>query len=491
MESKTSDNQQNKLKLAGLLVTIGIVYGDIGTSPLYVMKSLISGNGGLASISKEFIYGSLSLVFWTITLLTTVKYVGIALRADNHGEGGIFSLYALIRKKAKWLIIPAIIGGSSLLADGILTPAVTVTTAIEGLRGIPFYVDTFGSSQQTVIIITLIIISFLFLIQRFGTELIGRFFGPIMFLWFSCMAVVLYFQNSHHMEAAYGLAITITMLMTTILLYNYLTMKHISKFISIPILLFFGGLELAFFASSVTKFFHGGFVTVIMALLIIGIMMVWNRAFNIERNVAKEVPLSDFIDRIKAIRDDNSIPMYATNLVYLTSKARPGYVDSKVMYSIFDKQPKRAQVYWFVNVDVTDQPRTMEYVVEKFDTNFIIKVQLHLGFRIEQQVSTYLRQVVIDLMKAGEIENQPQRWTTAESNRNVGDFCFVLVREELSTDSELSSLDRFVMQIKLTIKKIALSPIKWFGLEYTDVKLETVPLLVGKRKKTQLKRVYH
>ena len=668
MESKTSDNQQNKLKLAGLLVTIGIVYGDIGTSPLYVMKSLISGNGGLASISKEFIYGSLSLVFWTITLLTTVKYVGIALRADNHGEGGIFSLYALIRKKAKWLIIPAIIGGSSLLADGILTPAVTVTTAIEGLRGIPFYVDTFGSSQQTVIIITLIIISFLFLIQRFGTELIGRFFGPIMFLWFSmiaiigiyraignweilaalspvhgikllfsdhnkagflilgsiflsttgsealysdlghvgrkniyaswpfikiclllnyfgqgawllrvkdqanlqaiedfnpffemmpsefrglgvlfatlaaiiasqalisgsytlvseaiklnlfprlqinypsnskgqlyipmvntilwfsCMAVVLYFQNSHHMEAAYGLAITITMLMTTILLYNYLTMKHISKFISIPILLFFGGLELAFFASSVTKFFHGGFVTVIMALLIIGIMMVWNRAFNIERNVAKEVPLSDFIDRIKAIRDDNSIPMYATNLVYLTSKARPGYVDSKVMYSIFDKQPKRAQVYWFVNVDVTDQPRTMEYVVEKFDTNYIIKVQLHLGFRIEQQVSTYLRQVVIDLMKAGEIENQPQRWTTAESNRNVGDFCFVLVREELSTDSELSSLDRFVMQIKLTIKKIALSPIKWFGLEYTDVKLETVPLLVGKRKKTQLKRVYH
>lgn len=668
MESKTSDNQQNKLKLAGLLVTIGIIYGDIGTSPLYVMKSLISGNGGLASISKEFIYGSLSLVFWTITLLTTVKYVGIALRADNHGEGGIFSLYALIRKKAKWLIIPAIIGGSSLLADGILTPAVTVTTAIEGLRGIPFYVDTFGSSQQTVIIITLIIISFLFLIQRFGTELIGRFFGPIMFLWFSmiaivgiyramgnweildalspvhgikllfsdhnkagflilgsiflsttgsealysdlghvgrkniyaswpfikiclllnyfgqgawllrvkdqanlqaiedfnpffemmpsefrglgvlfatlaaiiasqalisgsytlvseaiklnlfprlqinypsnskgqlyipmvntilwlsCMAVVLYFQNSHHMEAAYGLAITITMLMTTILLYNYLTMKHISKFISIPILLFFGSLELAFFASSVTKFFHGGFVTVFMALLIICIMMVWNRAFNIERNVAKEVPLNDFIDRIKAIRDDNSIPMYATNLVYLTSKARPGYVDSKVMYSIFDKQPKRAQVYWFVNVDVTDQPRTMEYVVEKFDTNYIIKVQLHLGFRIEQQVSTYLRQVVIDLMKAGEIENQPQRWTTAESNRNVGDFCFVLVREELSTDSELSSLDRFVMQIKLTIKKIALSPIKWFGLEYTDVKIETVPLLVGKRKKTQLKRVYH
>ncbi len=183
MENKLTQKQKKSISVAGLLVTLGVVYGDIGTSPLYVMKALIEGNGGLASVTNEFIYGALSLVNWTLTLLTSIKYVLIALRADNHGEGGIFSLYALIRKKAGWLIIPAIIGGAALLADGILTPAVTVTTAVEGLRTLPSYVSVFGTGQGTVILITLVIISLLFLIQRFGTEVIGKFFGPLMFLW--------------------------------------------------------------------------------------------------------------------------------------------------------------------------------------------------------------------------------------------------------------------------------------------------------------------
>lgn len=183
MENKLTQKQKKSISVAGLLVTLGVVYGDIGTSPLYVMKALIEGNGGLASVTNEFIYGALSLVNWTLTLLTSIKYVLIALRADNHGEGGIFPLYALIRKKAGWLIIPAIIGGAALLADGILTPAVTVTTAVEGLRTLPSYVSVFGTGQGTVILITLVIISLLFLIQRFGTEVIGKFFGPLMFLW--------------------------------------------------------------------------------------------------------------------------------------------------------------------------------------------------------------------------------------------------------------------------------------------------------------------
>lgn len=183
MENKLTQKQKKSISVAGLLVTLGVVYGDIGTSPLYVMKALIEGNGGLASVTNEFIYGALSLVNWTLILLTSIKYVLIALRADNHGEGGIFSLYALIRKKAGWLIIPAIIGGAALLADGILTPAVTVTTAVEGLRTLPSYVSVFGTGQGTVILITLVIISLLFLIQRFGTEVIGKFFGPLMFLW--------------------------------------------------------------------------------------------------------------------------------------------------------------------------------------------------------------------------------------------------------------------------------------------------------------------
>lgn len=631
------------------------------------MKALIHGNDGLANISDEFIYGSLSLVFWTLTLLTTIKYVSIALRADNHGEGGIFSLYTLIRKKAKWLIVPAMIGGATLLADGILTPAVTVTTAVEGLRGIPSYIEHFGSSQNTVLLITIIIISFLFMIQRFGTEVIGRLFGPIMFLWFlmlavlgvlntlgnwdilrslspyygiklllseenksgflilgsiflattgaealysdlghvgrkniyaswpfvklslllnyfgqgawllsvkdkpsfqhieeinpffemmpasfriigvvfatlaaiiasqalisgsytlvseaiklnlwprlqiiyptntkgqlyipvinsilwaACIGVVLYFRTSEHMEAAYGLAITITMLMTTILLYNYLIYRNVSHFISLIVLFFFGGLETMFFLSSATKLFHGGFVTVLIALIILSIMVIWHKAYVIEHNVAKEVSLVDHVSRLEAVKADYSIPLYATNLVYLTSKSRPGKVDSEVMYSIFDKQPKRAEVYWFINVEVTDEPRTMEYVVENFGTDSVIKVKLRLGFRMEQKISTYMRQVVIDLMKSGDINKQPQKWSINEFNRNVGDFCFVIVREELSTDTELSALNRFIMQTKLSIKKLAVSPVKWFGLEYTDVKIEHVPLLLGKRKKTRLKRVY-
>lgn len=667
MESKVDSTQKKKLTIGGLFITLGVVYGDIGTSPLYVMKALIHGNDGLANISDEFIYGSLSLVFWTLTLLTTIKYVSIALRADNHGEGGIFSLYTLIRKKAKWLIVPAMIGGATLLADGILTPAVTVTTAVEGLRGIPSYIEHFGSSQNTVLLITIIIISFLFMIQRFGTEVIGRLFGPIMFLWFlmlaflgvlntlgnwdilrslspyygiklllseenksgflilgsiflattgaealysdlghvgrkniyaswpfvklslllnyfgqgawllsvkdkpsfqhieeinpffemmpasfriigvvfatlaaiiasqalisgsytlvseaiklnlwprlqiiyptntkgqlyipvinsilwaACIGVVLYFRTSEHMEAAYGLAITITMLMTTILLYNYLIYRNVSHFISLIVLFFFGGLETMFFLSSATKLFHGGFVTVLIALIILSIMVIWHKAYVIEHNVAKEVSLVDHVSRLEAVKADYSIPLYATNLVYLTSKSRPGKVDSEVMYSIFDKQPKRAEVYWFINVEVTDEPRTMEYVVENFGTDSVIKVKLRLGFRMEQKISTYIRQVVIDLMKSGDINKQPQKWSINEFNRNVGDFCFVIVREELSTDTELSALNRFIMQTKLSIKKLAVSPVKWFGLEYTDVKIEHVPLLLGKRKKTRLKRVY-
>lgn len=667
MESKVDSTQKKKLTIGGLFITLGVVYGDIGTSPLYVMKALIHGNDGLANISDEFIYGSLSLVFWTLTLLTTIKYVSIALRADNHGEGGIFSLYTLIRKKAKWLIVPAMIGGATLLADGILTPAVTVTTAVEGLRGIPSYIEHFGSSQNTVLLITIIIISFLFMIQRFGTEVIGRLFGPIIFLWFlmlaflgvlntlgnwdilrslspyygiklllseenksgflilgsiflattgaealysdlghvgrkniyaswpfvklslllnyfgqgawllsvkdkpsfqhieeinpffemmpasfriigvvfatlaaiiasqalisgsytlvseaiklnlwprlqiiyptntkgqlyipvinsilwaACIGVVLYFRTSEHMEAAYGLAITITMLMTTILLYNYLIYRNVSHFISLIVLFFFGGLETMFFLSSATKLFHGGFVTVLIALIILSIMVIWHKAYVIEHNVAKEASLVDHVSRLEAVKADYSIPLYATNLVYLTSKSRPGKVDSEVMYSIFDKQPKRAEVYWFINVEVTDEPRTMEYVVENFGTDSVIKVKLRLGFRMEQKISTYMRQVVIDLMKSGDINKQPQKWSINEFNRNVGDFCFVIVREELSTDTELSALNRFIMQTKLSIKKLAVSPVKWFGLEYTDVKIEHVPLLLGKRKKTRLKRVY-
>lgn len=666
MEKALDICKERPLTFAGMLVTIGIVYGDIGTSPLYVMKALVEGNGGLGSITNEFIYGSLSLIFWTITLLTTIKYVLITLKADNHGEGGILALYSLIRKRGAWLIVPAMIGAATLLADGILTPAVTVTSAVEGLKGIPAYVNNFGSSQSTVIIITIFILCFLFLIQRSGTEILGRLFGPIMFLWFlmlgvlgvvhvfgnldilrslspyygiklllfsehnkvgfailgsvflattgaealysdlghvgrrnilrtwpfikiclllnyfgqgawllqikenqglqnmisfnpffelmpgnfriigvilatlaaiiasqalitgsftlvseaikldllprlkiyypalskgqmyiplvnillmfSCIGVVLFFQTSAHMEAAYGLAITITMLMTTILLFNWLIQKKVSRLLSLLVVIIFGTTETAFFVSSVAKFFHGGFVTAMIAALILMLMILWFKATSIEQTVTKEVSLQDYISKLGKLRKDEHFPIYSTNLVYLTSKSKRGQVDNEIIYSILDKRPKKAEVYWFINVQVSDEPWTRAYTVENFGTDYVFKVQLRLGFRVEQKVSSYLRQIVTDLMESHEIQEQIQLYSTRSVNRNIGDFCFVLVREELSNEADLPVYKRLIMQFKLGIKKITVSPVSWFGLETTDVKIEYVPLRLGITKQIKLKR---
>lgn len=665
MEKAFNCHKERQLTLAGMLVTIGVVYGDIGTSPLYVMRALVEGNGGLASVTNEFIYGSISLVFWTITLLTTVKYVLITLKADNHGEGGILALYSLVRKRGTGFIVPAMIGAAALLADGILTPAVTVTSAIEGLKGIPLYVNHFGSSQSTVILITIFILFILFLVQRTGTELLGRLFGPIMFLWFfmlsilgviqifgnldvlkslsphygikllfsehnkagfailggvflattgaealysdlghvgrkniygtwpfiklclilnylgqgawllrikenpelqhiigfnpffeimpgnfriigvilatlaaiiasqalitgsftlvseaikldllprlkiyypalskgqmyipivnlilmlSCIGVVLFFQTSAHMEAAYGLAITITMLMTTTLLFNWLILKKVSKLLSLLVVGLFGTFEIAFFLSSITKFFHGGFVTAFIAALILILMILWYKATMIEHAVTKDVSVEDYIFKLEKLRKDEHFPLYATNLVYLTSKSKPGKVNKEIIYSILDKRPKRAQVYWFVNIHVTDEPRTMTYTVENFGTDFVFKIQLRLGFRVEQKVSSYLRQIVTDLLESQEIKRQFQLYPTDSSNRNIGDFCFVLVREELANDTDLSLYERIIMQFKLGIKKLTVSPVNWFGLEHTDVKIEHVPLRLGTPRRILLKR---
>lgn len=667
MSKHHSESQisHSKVTLAGLLITMGVVYGDIGTSPLYVMKSIMEGNGGLATMNPDMVIGSISLVFWTITLLTTIKYVCIALNADNHGEGGIFSLYVLVKKISKFLIIPAMIGGAALLADGMLTPAVTITTAIEGLRGIPSFFDAFGNNQNVIIIITCTIIVVLFMIQRFGTSFIGKAFGPIMLGWFTflaiagisqissdfsvlkafnpyyavkllfspanklgifilgsiflattgaealysdlghvgkknirvswiyvcsclmlnylgqgawilsvrnnptylhaddlnpffsmlpesmtvftvifatiaaiiasqalisgsytlvseaiklkmlprlkisypsnnkgqmympsvnyilligCLFLVLYFRTSAHMESAYGLAITVTMLMTTILLFFYLIHKKVSKWIAFFILIFFGGIECVFFASSAIKFMHGGYVAVIIALLILGIMAIWTRGNVVKEKFYKRVPLENYVEQLRELKDDESIPLSQTNVVFLTDNLQHHEVGRDIMYSILDKRPKRAKVYWFVNVYVTDEPYTMEYLVDMMDTDFIVNVQLRLGFRVSQDVNVYLRQIVNELMAEGKLPRQPQKYSTMK-NRNVGDFAFVLLQEELPKFTNLNHLDKWVMQMKLAIKKVTVSPARWFGLEYSDVITERVPLFVEKTKWHTLKKV--
>lgn len=657
-----SQQKMSKVTAAGLLVAMGVVYGDIGTSPLYVMKAIVEENGGLKSLNPDFILGAVSLIFWTLTFLTTIKYVVIALNADNHGEGGIFSLYTLVRKKSKFLIIPAMIGGAALLADGVLTPAVTVTTAIEGLRSIPAFYDRFGMNQNVIVIITLIILLILFTVQRFGTDMVGKAFGPAMFLWFTflggmglfhfaqdlsviralnpmyaikllfspdnklgililgniflattgaealysdmghvgkknirvswpyvkvclllnylgqaawllsvyqdpkiqaieqlnpffrilpaswmvfgvifatiaaviasqallsgsftlvseaiklrllprmkimypgssigqmyipavnfilwlaCSLIVLTFRTSSHMEAAYGLSITVTMLMTTLLLYFYLSEKRHNKLLAACVSLFFAAIETIFFISSAAKFLHGGFVAVIIALLILAVMIIWEWGNIIQEEAADTVHLKEYIPQLAALRQDESIPMYQTNVVFLVPHINDDEIGKQFVYSILDKRPKRAQTYWFVNVVVTDEPYTKEFSVDTLETDFIVVVRLYLGFRVNQEVNVYVRQIIHDLMKDGRLPKQPQRYSLTPG-RNVGDFQFVLIEEELSNNTELDKWERQIMQAKLFIKRHTMSPENWFGLEYSDVLYETVPLIIGRTKKTRL-----
>ena len=666
MESIDKKNNISKLTLAGVLITLGVVYGDIGTSPLYVMRSVIHNNGGLQSVSEDFILGTLSLVFWTLTILTTIKYVLITLKADNKGEGGIFSLFTLVRKQAKWLIIPAMIGGSALLADGMLTPAVTVTSAVEGLQLIPSFNNLFGDNQNNIVIIVICIITILFFIQHFGTDFIGKLFGPIMLLWFCslaffgiinlcndwtllrafsphyaikvlfsdenklgffilggiflsstgaealysdlghvgkrniyltwpfvkicllinyfgqgawilaaknnpsfsaiedlnpffqmipkpllmfgiiistlaaiiasqalisgsftlvseaiklnlfprlhtlypshskgqlyipsinrilwvvCIGIVLYFKSSESMEAAYGLAITVTMLMTSILLFNYLLKKKIPFIISLTIFVFFATFEFSFFIANVVKFTHGGFVAVLIAFIILSVMYIWIKSYYIKMGLLENVRISDYKEQLNNLRKDDARPKFATNLVYLTNSYSSKKVEKKIMYSILDKRPKKADVYWFVHISVTDEPYQADYTVDTFGTSYIVKVQLNLGFRVEQNLNVFLRQISTELVESGEIELQSRTYTTIK-NRIVGDFRFILIQEQLSQESKLNLRESIILKLNLFIKKFTVSPSKWFGLDTSDVYIEKVPLFLGYSNPTILKRKY-
>lgn len=664
----TPKSSHNKMNMAGILVALGVVYGDIGTSPMYTMSSLVAGNGGLQHISTDFILGSISLIFWTLTIITTTKYVLIALRADNNGEGGIFALYTLVRKKAKWLLIPAMIGGATFLSDGMMTPAVTVTTAIEGLKGLTINNYVLITNQQTVVLVTIIILSCLFFIQRFGTEALGKAFGPIMLLWFTslavaglyrlagdwsflralnpyyafqtlispsnkngifilgsiflattgaealysdmghvgrnniygswpyvkicllinylgqgvwlnqakdlvnyknietlnpffamvpapfrlamtiiatlaaiiasqalisgsytlvseatklkllprlrmiyptnfkgqlyipavnniiwvlCIAIVIYFQNSERMAGAYGLVITITMLMTTILLNAWLlTTKH-NRFLSELVIAFFLAIEAIFLISNSVKFFEGGYVTFTIACILIMIMIIWQYGELLKNDNTfhrEYVSLLAYKKQLKKLSEDNALPLYTTNLVYLT-KIHEGYkVKKDILYSILDKRPKRAKVYWFVTVNVTDNPYTTEYSVDTFGTDYMVNVQLYLGFRMEQKVNFFLRQIVNEMMIKGELPRQPQTYTTIP-DRNVGDFSFVLIQEVLSPDTQLNNIKKSIIQARLWLQRYTVTPAIWFGLSYSDVVMERVPLILGQLRSDRLRLI--
>ena len=648
---------KKKISFAMFLVTIGIVYGDIGTSPMYVMKSILEGNGGIGGVDRDFIIGSLSLVIWTITLLTTIKYVLIAMKADNHGEGGIFSLYSLVRHCAKWLIVPAMLGGAALLADGVLTPAVTVTTAVEGLRSIEAMNRFLGEGQWKVVVITLLIITTLFSVQHAGTSKIGKAFGPVMLLWFSflgvtglmhitalpevlrafnpvyavrvllspnnklgfmilgsvflattgaealysdmghvgkeniyfswpfvkiclilnylgqgawiiqsrgnaallgiedlnpfflmlpellrpfavilgaaaaviasqalitgsytlvseailldllphleirypsdtkgqlyipavnsvlwigCSAIVLFFRSGARMEAAYGLAITITMLMTTLLISVYLLRLRKKPLLAVAVLGVFGLIEGVFFVSSLGKFMHGGYVTVLLTLLLLLLMIVWYRGTLLENRYSTRLNFRDYVPSLVALHSDESVPLLAHNLVYLPSGNDFEQIDRDILYSVLDKDTKRAQAYWFVNVNVVNDPDTLNYELETFGTDCIFRIRLNLGFKRSPRVNVYLRQIVQDLQQRGELPPQDKKYSIYGKS-TVGTFKFCVIRKTVSSKTELGALDELVLNTKYSIRRIAGSKVRWYGLDTSSVILESVPLITTGR----------
>lgn len=651
----------NKATPIGLIIALGIVYGDLGTSPLYVFNAIIRDK----VITPELILGGLSCIIWTLTLQTTVKYITLTLQADNNGEGGIFSLYALIRRQKKWLVFPAMIGGASIMADGMITPPITVTSAVEGLKQISFFSNISGT---TIIYIVIIILFALFFSQQFGTAKIGKFFGPIMFFWFlmllvlggmhlfdnlnifkalnpyyaiklltlypngffilgavflcttgaealysdlghcgrgnirvswiyvkisliinylgqgawllanykgrvftkeimdngfnpfygimpdafkiigiaiatiaaiiasqalisgsftlisesirlnlwprmkinypteergqlyipgintlllvGCLGVVIYFQTSSNMEGAYGLAITLCMLATSILFANYLVSRRTPKILVYLYLAVYLTIEMSFLvANLVEKFPHGGFVTLIIGGGLFTVMYVWFRARKIKNRYVEFVRLDQYLPTIQELSNDLSIPKYATHLVYLTSANNPKEIEHKIVYSILNRKPKRADIYWFVHVDTQDDPYTADYTVDTIIPNEVIRVELRLGFRMEPRINLMFKKVVQDMVANKEV-NITSRYESLQKNNVVGDFQFIVMEKFLSQDNELPFFEKLIMKLYFWIKKVSLGEERGFGLDQSNVIIEKFPLIVAPVRKLKLKRVF-
>ncbi len=635
--------------MAGVIITMGIVFGDIGTSPLYVMKAILSASRG--TIELDFILGAISCIIWTLTLQTTVKYVLITLRADNRGEGGILALYALVRKRKKWLFALAIIGGSTLLADGIITPSITIVSAVEGLQ------LQFPSIQ--ILPIALIIVAALFLIQQFGTSAIGKSFGPMMIIWFSmlallgfihmiqfpvilkafnpyyaihllyhyphgflllgavflcttgaealysdlghcgianirvswifvkisliinylgqgawilmqhkegvtlpnpffaimpmwflplgvliataaaviasqalisgsytiiseaiqlnfwpkvrvsyptsrkgqmyissinwflfaaCVVVILMFQTSSNMEAAYGLAITITMLMTTFLMLFYLIKIKRKVWIITTFMMVYLTIEGAFLAANLAKFIHGGWFTILLAGLIAFVMYAWQRGRSIKNQFTRFVKISDYVETIQDISHDNTIQKYATNLVYITHADYATDIETKILYSICNKKPKRADTYWLLHVHITDEPHTMEYSVDKIVPGVLMRVEFRLGFKVQPRINLFFKHVLEELVANKEIDLE-SGYDSLRRHHIPADFHYIIIRRIQNYDFDFPAFEQFVMDTYRWLTKMSTSDIRAYGLDTSNVMEEKVPFVIETGKRNILRRV--
>ncbi|PBQ33076.1 potassium transporter Kup [Sphingobacteriaceae bacterium] len=645
------NQDRRKITMNGILISLGIIYGAIGTSPLYVMSAIF----GESEIRADIVRGSISAIFWTLTLQATVKYIILTLRADNKGEGGIFSLYALLRRtRFKWLLIPAMIGGSALLADGVITPSISISAAIEGLH--------FYNPHLKTVPFVLGILFLLFFLQQFGSGFMWKPFGPFMSLWFlmlgaigiyqlkndwsvlyclnpmyaykllvthpygftifgaiflcttgaetiysdmghsnrknirvswifvkamlllnyfgqaawllahegmtlqsfkggnpfylsmpewfipfgigmatiatvvasqalisgsftiineiirlnlwpkvlvkhpsllkgqlyipsanwflmlGCIGVVLFFKESKNMQHAYGLAIALTMLMTTTLLNFYLHMKKYNQYFIYFIITFFLIIEVSFFAANLSKFLHGGWITVVLALVLIFVMTVWHLAKRIRKRYVEMVNLADHQQKIIDLSHDESLTKYATHLIYMTSANNPEEIESKIIYSILQKRPKRADIYWFLHVDVADEPYRMEYKVKHVATDDIIRIDFRLGFRVAPKINLLFRKVVEDLVKNKEVDIT-SRYESLNKNNVIGDFKFVVVEKFLSYDNDLPAFEKLILNIYFIMKHFSLSEAKAFGLDSSSVKVEQFPMVISQPKEMAMRRI--
>lgn len=642
----------DKITAGSLLVALGIIYGDIGTSPLYTFKAIIGGR----TISESIVLGGISCIFWTLVIQTTVKYVWLTLKADNQGEGGIFSLYSLVKRYGKRMIIPTMLGAAALLADGMITPAVSVTSAVEGLTKIQ------GLEHITIVPIVIVIISIIFFLQRFGSQKVGNAFGPIMTIWFSvlfilgfsqvihnpivlkalnpyyaynlltnypqgfwllgavflcttgaealysdlghcgkknirwtwgfvkiclvvnylgqgawmlqregallrgknpffeimpewfllpgiiiatlaalvasqalisgsftlineainlnfwqrvavkqptetkgqiyipsintilwigCTLVILYFQTSTSMEAAYGLAITLAMIMTTYLLSFFLMYKlKWNKGFVYLLLLIFGVIEISFFVANVLKFKEGGYMTVFIAGIFFTVMYVSYYGRKINLRYTKTVDLSDYADKMVELSNDSEIPKLATHLVYLTKAERRDGVEERAIQSIFDKKPKRADVYWFFHINRTNEPYTLNYEVFELVDDKVIKLVMNIGFRIQPKTELYLQKIIDDLIENEELNMHLRNNVSSKYNSSI-DFKFVLLEKYLSVENEFALKEGMILKLYFLLKRFSQKEEKAFGLDRSDVSIESVPLvyqpvtLVGLTRKEQ------
>lgn len=636
MSSRTDSGQISKITLGGLLITLGIVYGDIGTSPLYVMKAILLGARG--AIDEGYILGALSCIFWTLTLQTTIKYVLITLKADNHGEGGIFALYALVRKKRAWVFIPAAVGGAALLADGVITPSITVLSSVEGLK--------LTAPNLPVIPMTLIILVVLFVFQQFGTKSIGKTFGPVMLIWFSmlaflgiihiihypavfkalnpvyairllteypggfvllgavflcttgaealysdlghvgflniritwifvktslvlnylgqgawilhesggvfdginpfyavmpdwflvtgtvistaaaviasqalitgsytiiseaislnfwprvkikyptivkgqmyipsvnwflliaCCFVVLYFQESSNMEAAYGLAITLTMLMTSLLMIFYLQKIKRPKYLIAGFVLIYFVIEGTFLIANLQKFSHGGWFTVLLAGIIFFMMFVWYRGRIIKKRFLIFTRIADYQQTLIDLRNDQSVPKYATNLVYMTRANLKTDLESKIFFSIFFRTPKRADHYWLLHLNIVEQPNRLEYRVSNLIPGVLTKIDFNVGFKVQPRMNLYFRQVIDEMISKGEY--QPvSPYDSLKKHQVPADFRFVLIDRIQNYDFDFQPFEQFIMNIYNVMKRMGISDVRFLGLDSSNLIVEQVPL---------------